>query len=377
MNSRERLLKTLNHEEPDRIPLDLGGAKACGIALTAYQNLLEYLKKPHQEIQIANLAEQLAVVDEDMCQTLGVDVRPVSTKPPKGEELVIEEDERYYWYRDEWQRVWKMPKEGGFYYDMMEFPLASQDVETYAWPDPKDPFRFQGIREEALFLGESYGVVLQNILGNGFLQMGAQLFGYDNWFMMLAAEPKKVEMFLEKYYDFKVSYWDALLTSAGDALDVVCELDDLGTQSSTWLSLEMYRCLIKPHQERLFSFIKKKADVKIFLHSCGSVYDFIPDLIEVGVDILNPLQVSAAKMDTKVLKKEFGKDLVFWGGGIDTQWVLPKGSVKDVEEEVKRRIHDLAPGGGFVFATVHNIQADVPPENIMAMINTLREHGQY
>ena len=194
---------------------------------------------------------------------------------------------------------------------------------------------------------------------------------------MLALEQKKVEEYLERYLEFKLEFWDNLLEQIGDMVDVVCESDDLGTQEATWISKDMYRHLIKPRQKKLFSFIKRRAEVKVFLHSCGSIYDFIPDLIETGVDILNPIQVSAAKMDTAKLKREFGKDLVFWGGGIDTQKVLPYGTKQEIEDEVKKRIDDLAPGGGFVFATVHNIQEDVPPENIVAMLRALNKYGYY
>ena len=155
-------------------------------------------------------------------------------------------------------------------------------------------------------------------------------------------------------------------------------VDDLGTQGGPLISPDMYRRLIKPRQQELFSFIKKKAPhAKIFFHSCGSVYHFIGDLIEAGVDILNPVQVAAADMDSKRLKKEFGNDVVFWGGGVDTQRVLPYGTPQEVRDEVKRRLDDLAPSGGFVFATVHNIQGDVPPENIVAMWETLQEYGSY
>lgn len=159
---------------------------------------------------------------------------------------------------------------------------------------------------------------------------------------------------------------------------VVGEADDLGVQDTTAISPEMYRKYVKPRHKKLFSHIKKLSPhCYIFLHSCGSVYDVISDLIEVGVDILNPVQVSAAKMDTRKLKKEFGKDLTFWGGGVDTQDILPHRSPQQVKDEVRRRIDDLAPGGGFVFATMHNIQDDVPPENIMAMWEILREYGVY
>ena len=174
-------------------------------------------------------------------------------------------------------------------------------------------------------------------------------------------------------------YWERALALVGPNVMMVSEADDLASQDRCLVSRELYLKLIKPRHTRLFSFIKKEAQVpvRIFYHSCGAVAPLIPDLIESGIDILNPVQVSAAGMDTARLKKEFGKDLTFYGGGVDTQQVLPRGTPQQVRDEVKRRIDDLAPGGGFIFNTVHNIQADVPPQNIVAMWETLQEHGVY
>lgn len=377
MNNRTRIKRILNHKEADRVPLDIGVARGCGITIPAYKKLLNYLGIKHRDIKVSKLATQLAEVDEEIYNMLGVGLRPIKLNSIVSSEIKEEKD--YYWFMDEWQRCWKKPKVGGYYYDMVSFPLAEVPLNKYRWPDPANPARFQGVKEQVKYYRENRDVALVFPfgLGNGFLQMGAELYGFDRWFMMLAAESEKVNAFLDRYLEFKIKFWDALLSRIGDQLDVVCELDDLGTQKGTWISIEMYRQYIKPRQKELFSFIKKKTDAKIYLHSCGSIYDLIPDLIEVGVEILNPVQVSAAKMDTKRLKQEFGKDLVFWGGGIDTQRVLPYGSKEEVEEEVKKRIEDLAPGGGFVFATVHCIQPDVPPENVVTMLETLDKYGRY
>ncbi len=378
MNSRERVLKTINFQEPDRIPLDIGAAYGCGISIKAYRRLLDYMGISVSEVKLGKFASQLALVDEVVFQKIGVDVRPVSVNSPSNWELKLQEDEKYKWFLDEWDLKWMMPKVDGHYYDRADFPLEKKDLEDYVWPDPTDAARFKGLKEKARHIVKDTGaaVVASNPLANGFLQMGAQLYGYTRWLMMLASEPVKVEKFLDELLKFKTKYWEAYLTHVGD-VDIVCEADDLGTQRGTWISKEMYRKYFKPRQEKLFAAIKKKSDAKIFFHSCGSCYDFIPDLMEAGVDILNPVQVSAANMDTKRLKKEFGKDLVFWGGGVDTQRVLPYGTPQEVKEEVKRRIDDLASGGGFVFATVHNIQSDVPPENIVAMLESLERYGKY
>jgi uroporphyrinogen decarboxylase len=192
--------------------------------------------------------------------------------------------------------------------------------------------------------------------------------------MDLALDSPVGQAVLQKVLEQKLAYWDHALTEVADEIVVAAEADDLSSQNGMIMSLEMYRRHLKPLHRQLFSFIKSKAPrAKLFFHSCGSVHDLIPDLIDVGVDILNPVQVSAAKMDTAALKRQFGRDLVFWGGGVDTQRVLPFGTPQQVKDEVRRRIDDLAPGGGFVFAAVHCIQEDVPPQNIQAMWEALRE----
>jgi len=182
---------------------------------------------------------------------------------------------------------------------------------------------------------------------------------------------------LDKITELKMRYWAKALEAVGGNVLLVSEADDLASQQSLLCSPDLYRSMIHPYHKKLFSFIKTKAQspVHIFYHSCGAVKPLIPLLIEEGVDVLNPVQVSARDMDTQTLKREFGRDITFWGGGVDTQQVLPTGSPHEVREEVRRRIGDLAPGGGFVFAAVHNVQSDVPPENFMAMWETLQEFG--
>jgi uroporphyrinogen decarboxylase len=181
---------------------------------------------------------------------------------------------------------------------------------------------------------------------------------------------------METIAELHMEEFEHYIAALGPYLDVICVADDLGTQQGPQLDPDMWRRLVKPPMQKLYGFMKARMKhAKLFLHSCGSVYDLIPDLIEMGVDILNPVQVSAANMDSAKLKAEFGKDLVFWGGGCDTQTILPLGTPPQVREEVARRIGDLAPGGGFVFAQVHNIQPDVPPENMVAMWETALERG--
>lgn len=385
MTSRERVLLTLQHKEPDRVPFDLGGAPACGINIVAYRNLVKYLGIDIEEPRTEKMSAQIAMVDELVFQTLGVDVRPIDFRKKLDEEeeslqsAQIRESSDCYWYVDEWGRRWQRPKDKGHYFDIVAFPLAHTDIADYEWPDASEPKRYLGLRENVEHYKQTTdaALVFSATMGNGFLQMGAQLFGFEKWFSMLALEKKRVTAFLDDYLQLKTEFWGKVLSLAGADIDVVCEADDLGTQRAPWISREMYRQLIKPYQSRLFNFMKSVADVKVYFHSDGAISDFIPDLIEAGVDILNPVQFTAANMDSKALKREFGSDIAFWGAGVDTQRTLPYGSKQDVWDEVRRQVEDLARGGGFVFAAVHNIQGDVPPENIVAMVEALHKYGSY
>jgi len=197
--------------------------------------------------------------------------------------------------------------------------------------------------------------------------------GFEDGYMDLAAEPQRARRVMGRILEIKMAYWERMLLQLGGAVDIVGEADDLGGQARLLFSPATYRSLVKPLHRELFDFLHARTDAKVFFHTCGAVRELIPDLIEIGVDILNPVQVSAAGMETSALKRDFGRDIVFWGGGVDTQRVLGSGTPDQVRAEVRRRIDDLAPGGGFVFATVHNIQPDVPPENILAMHAELRE----
>lgn len=379
MDCRERVKLALNHKEPDRIPLDFGAGIACGISIRAYEKLLNYLGIKVERFLFSDFSEQCAQVDEIVYEKFGVDFRPIHLHKADQRIPQVYDETDHYWFDDEWGRKWKMPKEGGHYFDIVSFPLANSDIGAYSWPDPKDPVRFIDVDAICDQYHRTVDAVLvfPDRLGNGFLQMGAQLYGYDNWFMMLISDEMEAERFLGKYLEIKVGFWDSILSKIGNRIDIVCELDDLGAQTGPLVSLEMYRKFIKPKQKELFSFIKSKADVKIFFHSCGSVQKFLPDFIEVGIDIINPVQFTAAHMALRNLKRDFGKDLVFWGGGIDTQRILPYGSKQEITDEVKRNIDELAQGGGFVFSTVHNIQDDVPPQNIITMLEAFHKYCTY
>lgn len=381
MTSRERVLVSLQHKEPDRIPFDFNGTGATGISLKAYRNLLSYLGLK-SKISILDFLAQRAAVDEILLQRLKVDTRGIYPNVPTQWKVTLKEDDKYTYYKDGWGITRRKPKTEGLYYDIIEHPLSNiitPDVEKYPWPDPTNPVIFQGIKEETikLYRETEKFLVLGRTFGNGIFTMGAWLEGFEKWFCDLISEPKRVNKIMDKVLELKIKYWEKILTEIGNYINAVVEYDDLGTQQGLLISPQLYRKYVKPRQKELFSFIKKKSSVYIFFHTDGSVYDIIPDLIEIGVDILNPIQIGIVKMNARVLKREFGNYLTFWGGGVDTQKTLPYGTPQQVKDEVKRRIKDLSPGGGFIFASVHCIQGDVPPENIMAMWEALQENSVY
>jgi len=251
-------------------------------------------------------------------------------------------------------------------------------LESYPWPDPGDPGRIEGLREEAKKLRESaqYAIVADAIGLGVFESSWVLLRGPERFFMDMALDKPFVNALLEKLTDLHIKFHQNYLDAVGEFIDVIAVSDDLGGENGPLISPASYEELIKPFQKKLWKSIKNNTEAFLFLHSCGSIHRFIPDLIELGVDIINPVQVAARDMDTRKLKEEFGDKITFWGA-VDTQRILPFGSPDDVEREVKKRILDLAPGGGYVLSAVHNIQAGVSPENVCRMYETARQYGKY
>jgi uroporphyrinogen decarboxylase len=381
VNSRQRVLRTLGHQEPDRVPFDLGGTGLSTIHVTAYHNLRRYLELPPVEARVAFVPEQLVLVDDDLTNRLQADVRPVLPGLASAYEYVFFDSGDYEAYKDEWGIGWRMPKAGGFYYDMYYHPLAGaeslDEFRSYPFPDPLDSGRFAPLRAQAeAAVAQGRAVALAGPCA-GIAEVYSWLRGYEQYYVDLALNQKFVAYMLDRLVEFKSAYWERALAEIGDLVDVVIEADDLGAQHAPLMSPGTYRTLIRPRHRRLFSFIKGQAPVQVFYHTCGAVRRLIPDLIEAGIDILNPVQISAADMDLATLKRAFGGDLVFWGGGVDTQNVLGTATPIEIRDHVRRNIETLAPGGGFIFAAVHDIQANVPPENIMAMWEAWQEYGTY
>lgn len=384
MTSRERVLSALHHSEPDRVPFDLGTTFVTGIHRIAYDNLLEAMGMDDLERHpLLDPFQQLAMPHEEVLRELGVDTRSTYLRLPGRTLTDVEEDEQYFYDTCEWGIRRRMPKDGGLYYDMCEHPLRGAetvaDVDAYSWPDPLAELDLDAIEDACLQIKRSgdYPIIVGGF-GSGMLELVLWLQGYDQGYMNLLTNRPVTEAILDHVVELKITYAEAVLERVGPYVDIFYNGDDLGMQDGPIVRREWFQELLAPRYVQYHEAVKKAAPhVKMFFHTCGSVYDLLPDLIETGIDILNPVQVSAAKMgDTARLGREFGDDVTFWGA-IDTQHVMPSGSPQDVKDEVRRRIDDLAPGGGYVLNTSHNIQADVPAENILAMVEALDEYGWY
>lgn len=381
MDSRTRVRAALEHRESDRVPRDLGAVRMTGIHALAYPGLRRALGLPPVEVRIADVSQQLAVVDDDVVERLGLDVRGVEPRGPAGwrREIVEEAGERSF--VDEWGVRRRMPA-NGLYYDPASAPLGGEidagHLARFGWPNGGDPARRAGLAEAArrVVAVEGRAVYVGSVCA-GLTEMLFRLRGFEDGYMDLAADHRLARALMERVLEVKLDWWAGVLADLGDDVDVVGEADDLGAQARPLFAPRTYRDLVKPLHAELFAYIRARTRARILFHSCGAIRELLPDLIEIGVDILNPVQVSATGMATADLKREFGQDLVFWGGGVDTQRVLGAGSPADVRAEVAARIADLAPGGGFVFATVHNIQGNVPAENLEALWGAVEERGRY
>jgi len=377
MTPRERVMRAVEHREPDRVPIDFGGLHTS-CHMSAYKSLITYLGEEWKEPKIFDMFQQIVVPDERLMEGFGADVRGSFPDPANNWSLKVDPEENSY--IDEWGIKYHMP-EGGFYYDITKAPLENaslEEIKKYKFPDPYDSGRVKRLKQKYKMLYENtnYALIIYCPTG-GVFEHSYFLRGIEKLYEDMTLNLKIIDYLAARISEWQIEFWDNVLTAIGEYIQIVQIGDDLGHQDGLLFSPEIYRRYYKPRERAIISSIKKKTNAKIYFHSCGAIYEVIPDLIEIGVDILNPVQISARGMDSKKLKKEFGKDITFWGGGCDPQKILPYGSPKDVEEEVKKRIDDFAPGGGFVFASVHNIQAKVPPENIVTMYEAALKYGKY
>lgn len=375
MSHRERVIEALSHREPDRVPFDLGSTVCSSVHITAYQKLKAHFGIETEDTIIHKFM-QIAAVHEPILQALDIDLRHVGPGGPDSRpEKAVGEDG----YEDEYGVVRRKPHRTQ-YYDLVKSPLVGpisiQDVMNFSWPDASDPGYTRGLRDRLRYYKENtdYAVVLR--LPSIFVHATQFIRGFEDWFIDLAADHKLAGALFDAAVEHSAAVTEQILKVGGDLADVVACGDDLGFQQGPIVPPELYRKLFKPRHKKFFDTVKRNTSAFVYMHSCGSIYQFLDDLIEMGVDVIHPVQVAARDMDSAKLAREFGDRLCFWGG-IDTQSVLPKGSVEDVRAEVKKRISDLAPGGGYILAAVHNIQPDVPLENVLAMYAAGREYGCY
>ena len=382
MTPRERMRAALNHQAPDRVPIDLGGFQT-GIHRLPYLRLLKHLGI-QDELKILDPVQQLARPCEAVLERFHVDTRYLVAGAPESFKGGIEQHTRQgrLWHdlRDEFGVVWSMPDDHPLYMDISHHPLANatvKDLIEYPFPRGDDPTRFRGVRERALALRDHTPYAICTGIGGVVYEYCWYMRGLPRWLMDMLENPAFCEAMLDQTLKFWMDYYTGFMAEVGDIVDVVMIGDDLAGQAGPIFAPDFYRAVVKPRQKRLAQHIKSLTGARLWYHTCGSCVAYIPDLVDNGVDILNPVQISADGMDPGMLKERFGRRLTFWGGGIDAQRVLPAAAPEVIREHVRRNLETFKPGGGYVFNNCHNIQAGVPPENIVALFDAAYEFGFY
>lgn len=411
MDSRNRVICSINHNEPDRIPIDLNGHRSSGIAVQAYVKLRDFLGLPESKLYVYDIIQQLALVEDDVIAIVGADVLEVGHDFYKNKEywqdwclhdgtkckipayLKIDKlNDDNIIYGDDGHIIC-IQKKNCLYFEQTYFPLADNNDMTFndlpyylnqiMWyrlgipPAPAgfDKLGLQIREDSARLLRENTQKAVYGSFGGSIFEMGEFSFRIDNFLYEIAVNPLRIHNFLDRITEIHLENMGKYLASASKYIDIIGFGDDFGMQTGPQISPQMYREFFKDRHKTLWNYAKKiSPHIKISLHSCGGIYPLIKDMIEVGLDILNPVQFNCSDMELAKLKREFGKDLVFWGGGCDTREILPYANAEKIKDHVKRNISIMAPGGGFVFQQVHNILADVPPENIMAMYEAVSEY---
>lgn len=402
MTSRERILAALNHRETDRVPVDFSGHRSSGVAAMAYPKLRKRLGLPPKPIRVYDVVQQLAVLDEDVLDRFGVDtiemgrgfaLEEKSWTPwtlPDGTPCFvpawtrIERDGDRWVIRSRSGRILAHMPDGALYFEQTYFPFFEGDdlnaisdvLGECMWTaiaSPPGPIDDKALRQGAKRLRAATDRAIIGLFGGNLFEIGQFLYRNDQFMMLLAGEPRHAHRFLDKLMEIHLANLERFLAAVGEYIDIILFGDDLGMQTGPMMSPQMYCEFFKPRHKLLWSRAKELADVKVMLHCCGGVRELLPNLIEAGLDAINPVQISCAGMDARELKMEFGKDLTFWGGGCDTQNVLMNDTPERVAEHVREQVKILRPGGGFVFQQVHNILANVPAENIVAMFDAVNE----
>lgn len=402
MTSRERVWDAINHREADRVPIDLGGMGSTGISAIAYKKLREYLGLQNKPVKLYDVMQQLAWPDDDLLEHFGADVRQVrgmyssfgiragaykqgalldgtpalvpdeyNPEPMMDGSIVLKKNGRI---------IAVCPANGNFFEECLH-PYENVDSEAGIDAMPTGTLSDENldcIRENAENLYHNTSYSLMGTFNGNVFEAGLSDWGFERFMILLGEEPDLAHYYLERKTDSHLKNLELYLAAAGDYIDIIKFGDDLGSQNAPLISPNMYREIIKPYHKKQYQMVKRlRPDIKVFLHSCGAISTLIPDLIDAGVDILNPIQISAKGMDPSTLKKKFGKNLVFWGGGSNTQTTLAFGTPENVTAETESLVKTFAPDGGYVFSQVHNILPNVKPENIAAMYRAATIAGKY
>ncbi len=402
MTHRERVTAALEHREADRVPIDLSGHRSSGIAAIAYPKLRAHLGLPERPVRVYDVIQQLAVVDEDVLERFGIDtvelgrgfaLDEMDWKPwvlPDGTDCLVPawtnlEREADRWViKSESGRVLSHMPDGTLYFEQTYYPLGDDEtvdgipeaMGESMWTgvaSPPGPVDGRALAAGAKELRANTDRAILGLFGGNLFETGHFFYRADRFMMMLAGEPAGAHAFLDTLVEMHLANMEQYLGAVGDFIDVIVFGDDLGMQTGPMMSPQMYREFFKPRHKVLWNRAKELADVKVMLHCCGGVRELLADLIEAGLDAINPVQITCRGMDAAELKADFGKDITFWGGGCDTRDILANGTPGQVAEHARRQVEILRPDGGFVFQQVHNILANVPPENIVAMLDAVND----
>lgn len=374
--SRERLLRALEHQEPDRVPIDFGGSSTTAIHREGHRRLCAYLGLPDEPARLQSVMTQVAIPHPRLQAEFGADVLLIDPGKPDAWELRVDPGSGEY--TDEWGIRYRRPP-GCLYYEYAVHPLREgtlEELERYRWPDPRDPGRYRGLagRVKDLFENTDKALLVNNPFG--IWEQCQALRGVENAMADLAQNQAYLEALAERLADWQAAYWEEMLSRIGPYVQVIKLNDDLGWRGGPLISPRSYRRVFKPRHQALIRAIRTWTAAKVMLHSDGDIYPFLEDLKEIGVEILNPVEVTAREMESARLKREYGQAFVFWGGACSVL-TMTVGEPEEVEQEARRRILDFAPGGGFVFAPIHNLQPNMPPENVVALFRAARKWGCY
>jgi uroporphyrinogen decarboxylase len=377
MTSRERVLKTLEHQEPDRVPFNLA------LTVDIYHSLRNYLGLPLDLDKSAGLWTDVSL-EFDLIEAMNLDFCHIGLNPPGRTSLKGPVEWLQY---DEWGigRTRVIREDGSYYNEMVYHPLANatlEDVQNYPWPDPDDPAQVEGLRQKALRLRRDTEKAIIGKFANSIWEQSWWLYGMEAFLVDLYAKPEVVCAIMDKVTEIAVGRMEAGMETIGDLVDIVrLSGEDLGTQNAPMISPKLFHSMVQPRFSRLWNAARSKIEqknpaAKLMLHSCGNVRPFLATWIEMGLNILDPIQPRARGMEPMGLKKDFGEQLIFHGG-IDLQHTLPFGTPEEVQAEVRRYIQTLGPGGGYIVSPAHNVQSDVPPANLVAIRDTVEAYGNY